>query len=351
MDDEYWMRRALELARLGIGQTSPNPPVGAVIVQDGRELGSGYHKGAGQAHAEIEAFRAARRSSSVVVAGATLYVTLEPCSTRGRTGACTDAIQREKIGRVVYGATDPNPAHQGHAASLLEESGIPTTSGVLQTECEQLIRAFRKVQCTGLPWIIAKTAMSLDGRITRPPEEGQWLSNESSRADVQRIRAEADAILTSGATVRDDNPRLTVRGPALVSGKDQPWRVILTSSENGVPEDSAILNDEFADRTLIFAGRLLENVFRELVQEREVSTILVEAGGRLLGRLMDEGWIDELIVYLAPLVTGGPSVAVAGEGVADLAQRVGMSDISVEQFGSDVRIRGLIQTTANPLER
>jgi diaminohydroxyphosphoribosylaminopyrimidine deaminase/5-amino-6-(5-phosphoribosylamino)uracil reductase len=351
VEDDYWMRRALEEGHKGVGCTSPNPPVGAVLVRDGKELACGFHQGPGQPHAEIEAFHALRRKGGEVATGATLYVTLEPCSTRGRTGACTEAIKREKVGRVVFGALDPNPAHAGAAVGLLEEAGISVTSGVLQAECESLIRAFHKVQTTGLPWVIAKTAMSLDGRITRPPGEGQWLSGSSSRTDVQQVRSEVDAILTSGKTVRADDPQLTVRGPAAVGRSAQPWRVILTSREDGVPEGSKVLTDEFRDRTILARGRRIESVLRDLVSEQEVSTVLVEAGGRLLGRLMDEGWIDELIVYLAPLMTGGPDAALGGEGVAGLGARLGLSEITISRIDNDVRIRGLVQQQPFPLER
>lgn len=346
------MRRALECARRGVGLTSPNPPVGAVLVKNGKEIASGFHRGAGQPHAEIDAFHAARKSPLPdEVRGATLYVTLEPCSTRGRTGACTEAIKREKVSRVVYGATDPNPAHLGAAKRVFMESGIEVADGVLRTECEQLIRAFRKVQTSGLPWVIAKTAMSLDGRITRPPHEGQWLSGESSRAEVQRIRAESDAILSSGTTVRDDDPSLTVRGPDLSADKVQPWRVILTSRENGVPATSKVMSDEFKDRTLVFQGRHLEGVLRELVTENEVTTVLVEAGGRLLGRLFDEGWVDELVVYLVPIVTGGDKGALSGEGVAALSKRLGLSHCEIERIDDDVRLRGLVGNSSFELER
>lgn len=352
VEDEYWMRRALDCARHGLGLTSPNPPVGAILVKNGKEVSSGFHRGAGHPHAEMEAFHASRKSSLCEdVQGATLYVTLEPCSTRGRTGACTEAIKREKIARVVYGATDPNPAHLGGAKKILIEAGIEVMDGVLKADCEQLIRAFRKVQTTGLPWVIAKTAMSLDGRITRPPNEGQWLSGEASRADVQNVRAEADAILTSGMTVRDDDPSLTLRGLQLPDNKAQPWRVILTSRQDGVPGDSKVMSDEFKDRTLIFQGRLLEGVFRELVTENGVTTVLIEAGGRLLGRMFDEGWVDELIVYLAPIMTGGDKGALSGEGVATLAERLGLGQCQIERIDDDVRLRGLVENSSVELER
>lgn len=349
MEEDYWMGRALEMGRHGVGLTSPNPPVGAVLVKDGKEIGSGFHHGPGQAHAEVEAVKAARIAwGPEAVKGATLYVTLEPCSTRGRTGPCTEVIMRVGISRVVYGATDPNPAHVGAAESILGEAGIEVSKGVRQDDCALLIRPYAKVQTTGLPWIIAKTAMSLDGRITRPPGEGAWLSSPSSRSDVQMLRVEADAILTSGKTVRADNPRLTIRPEFLPQGKNQPWRVVLSSRKDGVPAEALLRTDEFADRTLIFQGRHLDGVFRELAVDYGVQTILVESGGRLLGRLVDEGWVDEVVVYLAPLVTGGADLAFAGEGVADFAARLKLFNTEFTRIENDVRLRGVLTVDSIP---
>jgi len=350
-DSEY-MRRALQKARRGIGLTSPNPPVGAVIVKNGRELGSGWHHAAGEPHAEIEAINDAfYRHGSAALEGATIYVTLEPCSTQGRTGPCTTAIQRACLGRVVIGACDPNPAHQGRGGDLLREAGIEVVEGIEEAACEELIRAFSKVQKTGLPWLIIKTAMSLDGRITRPPSEGQWLSGEESRAEVHRLRGEVDAILTSGQTVRADDPRLTVRSPEVPVEKDQPWRVILTSRDEGIPKSAQVLTDEHAERTLIHTRQQLECVLRELVCEHGVLSVLVEAGGRLVGRLLDEGWADELVVYLAPLLTGGPTPATGGEGVREISDRLRLEGVCFQRFENDVRLRAILGGAGGDLER
>ncbi len=346
------MRRALGLARRGLGLTSPNPPVGAVIVKAGEELGCGWHRLAGGPHAEIEAINEAfRQHGSEALEGATLYVTLEPCSTAGRTGSCTTAIKRARLRRVVIGADDPNPANAGRAAGVLLEAGMEVLEGIEEAACEELIRAFSKVQRTGLPWLIIKTAMTLDGRITRAAHEGQWISNEHSRADVQRLRLEVDAILTSGRTVRADDPRLTIRSLDIPKEKKQPWRVILTSREEGVPSASQVLRDEHAGRTLLFAGQRIECVLRELVAERGVVRVLVEAGGRLVGRLLDEGWADEMVVYLAPLVTGGEIPAAGGEGVPALARRQRLQAVSFRRIGDDVRLRAVLAGSGGELER
>lgn len=340
------------MARLGVGLTSPNPPVGAVVVKDGEELGSGWHRAAGQPHAEVEALNDAfGRHGSAALEGSTLYVTLEPCSTQGRTGPCTTAILRSGIGRVVIGANDPNPTHCGRAEGILREAGVEVCEGIEEASCEEIIRAFSKVQKTGLPWVTIKTAMSLDGRITRPDAEGQWLSGEGSRAEVQRLRGEADAILSTGRTARADNPRFTIRSPEVAEEKEQPWRVILTSRDDGVPKEAHLKVDEHQERTLIFVQERIECVFRELVAEHQVLSVLVEAGGDLVGRLLDEGWADEIVVYLAPLVTGGPIPAAGGEGVKELQSRLRLEGVQFERFDQDVRLRALLAGTGGELER
>ena len=350
--DAYWMQRALALGKQGIGSTSPNPPVGALIVKDEIELGGGWHHGPGQAHAEIEAMQAAhQKHGETCCKGATLYVTLEPCSTHGRTGPCTEAIVKDGIARVVYGTEDPNPNHVGLAESILSEAGLAVRCGVHEADCQELIRPFAKVQRTGLPWVIIKSAMSLDGRITRPTSEGQWLSGKASRAEVQQLRGEVDAVLTSGRTVRADNPSLTVRDRPLAPGEQQPWRVVLTTKDDGVPAAAALHHDPHSERTLIFKGRRIENVLRDLVSERGVCSVLVEAGGRLLGRFLDEGWADEAVIYLAPLVTGGEVPSVGGEGAASLADRLRLEEVRFDRFDDDVRLRGLLRGRGDTLER
>lgn len=326
-----------------MGFTSPNPPVGAVIVKNGVEIGSGWHQRAGQPHAEIEAMADARaRHGDTCCKGATLYVTLEPCSTRGRTGPCTEAIVKAGLARVVYGALDPNPHHEGVADGILRDHGIAVTAGIEESPCTLLIRPFAKVQQTGLPWVLVKTAMSLDGRITRPPGEGQWLSGPEARAEVQLLRRQADAVLTSGRTVRCDDPLLTVRDPSLFPERGQPWRVVLTSRDDGVPAGAAIRTDRFTDRTLVFTRKRIEVVLRALASEYGVCSVLVEAGGRLLGRFLDEGWADEAVVYLTPMLTGGPVPAVGGEGAACPKDRLRFQDVSFTRLGNDVRLRALI---------
>ena len=347
-EDEKWIRVALDEGRKGIGLTAPNPPVGAVLVKDGIELARGWHQKVGSPHAERDAL------SKLVgdeAKGATAYVTLEPCSTHGRTGACTEALIFAGVAKVVYGARDPNPSHVGGANEILSAAGIEVVSGVLEEECLELIRGFAMVQTEGRPWVIAKTAMSLDGRITRPPGEGQWLSGSSAREEVQQLRVEVDAILTSGETVRRDDPALTLRGPEIPSGKMQPWRVVMTRQDVD-REGLQLFEDEWKERTLVFKEQTKYDVLRTLASEHGVNTLLVEAGGSLLGSFLDDGLIDEWVIYLAPLVTGGPTVAVGGKGSENLEDRLNLNKVRILQVGRDVCARGLVNRgELKPLDR
>lgn len=340
-EDARWMRRAIEEGKRGIGRTSPNPAVGSVIVKDGIELGAGWHRGAGLPHAEREAIAAVTRAHGAgALRGSSVYVTLEPCSTHGRTPPCTDGLIEAGVSRVIYAAEDPNPAHAGRADRLLEEAGVSVTRGVLAEEAAKLIRPFAKVQRTGMPWVILKTAMSLDGRITRPPGEGMWLTGEAARAEVQRLRAECEAILSSGETVRRDNPRLDLREPLLAAGREQPWRVILTRDAKSLPMDAPLFTDAHRDRTLIEDRDHPEIVLRRLVSERGVSAVLVECGGRLAAELMEAGLVDEWVGFMAPLISGGPVPALAGDG---LGEGITLADASFQRFGQDIMVRATIR--------
>jgi diaminohydroxyphosphoribosylaminopyrimidine deaminase/5-amino-6-(5-phosphoribosylamino)uracil reductase len=339
--DSQWMALALVEARKGIGRTAPNPPVGSVIVKDGRLLGSGWHHAAGQPHAEREALADAfAKHGRDAVRGATAYVTLEPCSTHGRTPPCTDGLIEAGIRRVVYAATDINPSHQGRADKILREAGIEVVSGVGAEEAMKILRPFFKVRETGLPWIIWKTGMSLDGRITRPPGEGQWLTGPAARADVQKLRSKVDAILTTGETVRRDFPALTIRDPELLEGRGQPWRVIFTDLPDTLPMDAPLLSDTWKERTLLRSRSGIESSLRDLAAEHGVLCAMVEAGGRFSGALLEAGLIDEVAVYLAPMLCGGPTLAMAGAG---LPSSLKLKEVSFEQLGEDLKLTGVIE--------
>lgn len=340
-EDQSWMSLALGEARKGIGRTAPNPPVGAVIAKGGLLLGKGYHHAAGKPHAEREALADAfAKHGRDAVRGATAYVTLEPCSTHGRTPPCTDGLIEAGISRVVYAATDLNPAHRGRADAILRKANIEVVPGVLATDAGKILRPFFKVRQTGLPWIIWKTGMSLDGRITRPPGEGQWLTGPAARADVQKLRSTVDAILTTGETVRRDQPALTIRIPGLLEGRTQPWRVIFTDHPSSLPQDAPLLSDGWKTRTLIRSRDGIGQTLRNLASEQGVLTAMVEAGGRFSGALLDAGLIDEVAVYLAPMLCGGPSPAMAGSG---LPAGLKLEEVSFERFEEDLKLSGIIR--------
>ena len=332
-DDIHWMELALEEARKGVGRTAPNPPVGAVIVKGGELLGKGWHRAVGQPHAEREALADAAGKD---VRGATIYITLEPCSTHGRTPPCTQGLIDAGIARVVYACMDRNPDHSGRADDLLQAAGIEVLSGVCADEAEKLLRPFFKVRATGLPWVIWKSAMSLDGRITRPPGEGQWLTGEAARADVQKLRSTVDAILTSGETVRRDKPALTIRVPELLAGRLQPWRVVVSDQ----PE--TLIFDGPMDRTLIRPRGDLAEILRNLAKDQGVLTVLVEAGGVFSAALFEAGLVDEIVVYYAPILCGGPLPGLAGAG---LSKSLHLDEIEFQQFGNDVRLRSIVKGT------
>ena len=340
--DTRAMRLALAEARKGLGRTSPNPAVGALVVLAGRILARGHHRGAGLPHAEVEAIRAAGAKRC---RGATLYVTLEPCSTHGRTPPCTDAIIAAGFARVVFGATDPNPRHAGRAAKILRVAGIEVTRGVLAEECAALNCAFNHWITTRRPWVIAKCAMSLDGRLTRPPGESTWLTRPAARRHAQKLRARVDAILVGAATIRADNPRLTLRGPAARDGARQPWRVVLTRSGR-LPAAANVLTDAHRERTLVFRGKTLRRALADL-GAREITSVLIEGGGDVLGQAFDAGLVNEIQFYYAPLLLGGPVAAVAGRGVASNEERLRLEDPVWEQIGPDLCLSGRVVKRAH----
>ena len=325
------MRLALREAARGVGCTSPNPAVGAVIVKGGRVIAKGWHRCAGGAHAEIEALRALKKPD--LARGATIFVTLEPCCTHGRTPPCTDAIIGAGIARVVTGATDPNPRHAGRGFAVLKKAGVTVTEGILAEKCAALNAGFNKWITTGMPLVIAKAGFSLDGRLTRPPGEGAWLTSEQSRADAMRLRATVDAILVGAGTVRADNPHLTIRG---MSGeRRQPWRAVLTRSGH-LPQDAHLFSDAHRGRTLVFRGKSLRAVLRDL-GKRGCTTVMIEGGGKILGAAFDAGLVDRVQFYLAPLLCGGPDV-IGGSGAGSTRESPGLENVSFRKIGPDIRI-------------
>ena len=331
-DEKAFMRAALEEAQKGVGRTSPNPAVGAVLVVGGKIVASGHHRGASSPHAEVQCLRA---YGVAVPPDATLYVTLEPCSTTGRTPPCTEALARAGVKNVVVGAIDPNPKHAGRGIELLREAGITVRTGVLGAECSTLNEAFNKWIVTGRPLVIAKCGMTLDGRLTRAPHEERWITSPAARRHANRFRAQVDAILIGAETLRSDNPRLTSR---VVPGARQPWRIVLSRSAR-LPSSAHLFTDRFADRTLVFRDHSLAAVLDDLGQ-KEITSVLIEGGGDVLGQALDGRLIDNIQIYLGPLFTGGPVVAFPGAGASSTRHGVRLSESCYERIGDDVLVTG-----------
>lgn len=329
------MRAALAEARKGLGKTGPNPAVGAVISKNGKILSLGWHRGAGKPHAEIEAL--GNLKNPALARGATLHVTLEPCSTHGRTPPCTGAIIQAGFARVVFGATDPNPKHAGRAKEILEDAGIQTLGGVLSEECALLNRAWNKWIATGIPFITAKAGMSLDARIASPPDR-RWITSEAARRDAMRLRAECGAVLVGAETVRTDNPQLTIRGLRV---KEQPLRAVWSRSGQ-IPSDCHLLTDEHRDRTIIYKGKPLAAVLQDL-GKRGVQHVLIEGGGKTLGEALDRRLIDRIVFYIAPVLLGGPTPALGGHGAPSNESALRLKNPTYRRIGPDLRVEGEIQ--------
>ncbi len=355
MSDEKYMKLALRLARRGLGKTSPNPMVGAVVVKGGRIIGQGYHHYFGGDHAEIDAFKSAGES----LAGATLYVTLEPCCHRGggkKTPPCTDAIIREKIGRVVIGALDPNPRVSGGGVKELNEHCIETTVGVLEAECRALNEPHFKLMSTGFPFVTLKFAQTLDGRIATSTGNSRWISGEKFRRFAHRLRSLNDAVLIGIDTVLKDDPELTVR---LVKGRN-PTHVILDSRlriplkakvlSPGAP--TIIATTQLADEKKLArlrelgievltvpADRKGEVSLEELLKilgHRNISALLVEGGSGVITSFLRQKLADKLIVALSPKIMGRGLEAVGDLGIRKVNQALKLDFQKVYRVGEDV---------------
>jgi diaminohydroxyphosphoribosylaminopyrimidine deaminase/5-amino-6-(5-phosphoribosylamino)uracil reductase len=326
------MRAALSEARKSIGLTSPNPAVGAVLTIDNRIVARARHRQAGSPHAEVECLRSFSRR---VPQDATLYVTLEPCSTIGRTAACTEQILKSNLKTVVVGAIDPNPRHAGRGIELLRKAGIEVRVGILADECSSLNEAFNKWIVTGLPFVVAKCGMSLDGRLTRSPREARWITGEHARKHARELRGRVDAILIGAETLRKDDPHLTVRG---IRNIRQPLRVVMTRSGK-LPPTARLFRDRFADRTLVYRRRSLGFVLRDL-GKRNITSVLIEGGGDILGQALDARAIDKIQIYLGPIITGGPTIAFGGRGADLTSHAVQLRPVQYEKLGQDVCVVG-----------
>lgn len=364
------MRRALALARRGLGRTSPNPAVGAVLVKGGRLIGHGWHRKAGEPHAEIEALHHAQRLGHSPN-GATLYVTLEPCSTRGRTPACTRAILAAGIRRVVVGATDPNPSHAGRGFAILRRAGLQVTTGVLEQDCLQLNEAFNHWIVRRTPFVTLKAAMTLDGKIATADGESKWITGPRARAAGMQLRHRSDAILVGVNTVLMDDPRLTRRAASTIrsSPSPVPLRRVILDTRARTPLSARVVTDNFAGTTTIVVGRgaprkrvaALARRVRVLTAPTNrsgihlkwlmkrlgiegVTSLLVEGGGEVAASFIEAGLAHRLAFFVAPKILGGRNArpAVAGDGATSLNDITRLSDVRWQRCGSDLRLTACV---------
>ncbi len=353
-----FMRRALELARNGLGLASPNPMVGAVLVADGRVVGEGWHEGPGTAHAEVMALEAAGDTAR----GATLYATLEPCSHQGRTPPCAPRVVAAGVARVVGALQDPNPLVDGSGFRLLREAGVEAMVGILEDEGRELIAGFAKHIGTGLPFVVLKMAASLDGKIAARDGSSRWITGEEARRDAHRLRAGSDAVVVGVGTALADDPSLTVRLDRY-RGR-QPLRVVV-DGRGRLPASATVLNGTAlalvattpsappgaraawegrgADVLVLDPdeeGRVPLGGLMAALGKRDIHTVLIEGGATLGWSAVESGVVDRLVLYLAPKLLGGTSApgVLGGDGAATIADALSASIRSVEPIGEDLKV-------------
>jgi len=357
-DDCRYMQRALELAARGLGHVEPNPQVGCVIVRDGQVVGEGWHGRFGGPHAEVQALASAGDAAG----GAVAYVTLEPCCHHGKTPPCTQALVAAGIARVVVGCGDPNPAVAGRGLDELRASGVACRLGVEEESSRELIAPFSKLVARGRPWVIAKWAMTLDGKIATRTGTSRWISGARAREIVHGLRGRVDAVLVGRGTVEHDDPLLTSRPP----GARTAIRIVL-DSHAGISPQSRLVQTAAAGPVLVAAGpdadagrcqrlrdagvevwqstapdrndRLL--ALLEELGRRQLTNLLVEGGAEVLGALFDIGEIDEVHAFVAPRLAGGagPS-AVAGIGVGSMNAALNLRHVQITRVGDDAYVTG-----------
>jgi len=359
--DEKFMRDALRQARKGLGKTSPNPAVGAVVVKDGRIVSAGYHRKAGLPHAEIEALAGLGNRAI----GSTLYVTLEPCNHHGRTPPCTEAILRSGIKRVVVGMLDPNPDVKGGGCEFLRRKGIEIETGVLESECRRLNEAYIKHVTTKRPFVIIKSAMTLDGWTATGMGHSRWVTGEKSRRFVHRLRDRVDAIVVGVGTIIADDPLLTTRLNR-GTGKD-PVRIVLDTHLR-IPSNARVLDHRSSADTIVVVGPDIETSALSRFEKKGVSTIacpvrqgridltalmailgdipltslLVEGGAAVIGSFLREKLVDKFYLFMAPKILGGGDgiPMAAGPGASRMDQCMGLKHVKVRRLAEDLLIEG-----------
>lgn len=327
---ETWMRRAITLAEHGRGWVEPNPMVGAVLVRDGRVIGEGRHERFGGPHAEVGALDDCRHRGHDP-AGCTAVVTLEPCNVHGKTPPCTDALIAARIARVVAGITDPDPRVAGRGFDQLRRAGIDVVTGVCEAEVRELNAPYLKRQSTDLPWVIAKWAQTIDGKIATRTGDSKWISNDMSRRTVHGLRARVDAVMVGVGTVIADDPSLTARDVEL----RRVARRVVIDPRKRTPSAARLLNDSGPPVMFAEDPRAALEV---LSRDHDATNVLIEGGARLLGSMFEQGLIDQALVFIAPRLAGDDAAidALRGRSIDAIAQAHRLSLHSVQRLGDDV---------------
>lgn len=362
MTGERYMREAIALALKAKGRTSPNPMVGAVFVKNGQILGRGYHARAGAPHAEICVLQAVGGEAR----GGTLYINLEPCCHWGRTPPCTQALVRSGIQRVIVGMVDPNPLVAGKGIEELRRAGIEVEIGLLEEEARRINEAFIKYVTTGRPFVILKTAVSLDGKIATASRQSRWITGARSRQEVHRLRAQVDAILVGIETILADDPQLTVRlkgGPwknpkrvivdsalrlplgARVLHPSEPETLVVATPR--APSEKADFLREKGAQVLIVPereGRVDLSILMEELGRREVTSLLIEGGGEVNAAALQARLVDKVVFFIAPLLIGGKGApgAIGGEGIPALEEAVRLERVKVKRLDPDIMVQGYV---------
>ena len=360
--DENYMELALELAKKGMGKVNPNPMVGAIIVKNGKIIGQGYHEVYGQAHAEVNAFNSVIEDAD----GATMYVTLEPCSHYGKTPPCVDKIIENKISRVIVGSVDPNSVVSGKGIKKLRDAGIEVITGVLEDECKKLNEVFMKYIVSKEPFVILKSAMSLDGKIATSKGESKWITGEKARMEVHKLRNEVSAIMVGVNTIIKDNPQLTCR---LENGRN-PIRIVVDSTLR-IPIESKVISDIDEAKTIIAttdkanSDKILEltnaGVTVLIIKSKDgrvdlqelmiklgklnIDSILLEGGGTLNFSALEQGIVDKIQIYISPKIIGGEKskTPVGGNGIELLKDAFKIQGLTSRCVGEDILIEGYIK--------
>jgi diaminohydroxyphosphoribosylaminopyrimidine deaminase / 5-amino-6-(5-phosphoribosylamino)uracil reductase len=337
MNTEKYILEALELAGKAWGQTSPNPLVGAVVVKDDKIIGCGYHHRAGEAHAEVNALREAGEDAK----GADIYVTLEPCSTFGRTPPCTQAIIDAGIKRVFVGSIDPNPAHAGKGLEILERAGIETVSGIEKDACDKLNEAFFYWISSGKPFVILKMAMTLDGKIATADGQSKWITGPAARKHVQHLRKWCDAIMVGGETVRQDSPGLIVRDTD--TAWIQPLKLVATRTMS----DSDLIK-YFHDKSARAVSPSSVDEWQDILAglgKENITALLIEGGGELAAEALNAGIVNKIEFHIALKILGGKDSrpVVGGKNPLTLDDAKFLRDYKLETVGDDIIISGYIK--------